>query len=101
MSGQIVDASLIAVPRQRNTAARRKPIKEGHIPDEWKEKPARLRQKDCDARWTVRFTKAKPREDGSSPGEIKAGNRFSWTGGHHSQTGPGAIPEEPGEPLGA
>jgi transposase, IS5 family len=40
---------------------------QGRIPDEWKEKPAKLRHKDRDARWTVKFTKAKPREDGSSP----------------------------------
>src|SRR6202023_2792703 len=26
-----------------------------------------LRQKDRDARWTVKYTKAKPREDGSTP----------------------------------
>jgi len=30
-------------------------------------KPAKLRHKDRDARWTVKFTKAKPREDGSMP----------------------------------
>src|ERR1700752_1344665 len=67
MSGQIVDASLVAAPRQRNTGDEKKAIKEGRIPDEWKEKPAKLRHKDRDARWTVKFTKAKPREDGSSP----------------------------------
>jgi IS5 family transposase len=67
MSGQIVDASLIAAPRQRNTGDEKNAIKEGRIPDEWKEKPAKLRQKDRDARWTVKFTKAKPREDGSTP----------------------------------
>jgi transposase, IS5 family len=67
MSGQIVDASLIAAPRQRNTDGVKKAIKEGRIPDEWKDKPAKLRQKDRDARWTVKFTKAKPREDGSMP----------------------------------
>ena len=67
MSGQIVDASLIAAPRQRNTEDEKKAIKEGRIPDDWKDKPAKLRQKDRDARWTVKFTKAKPREDGSSP----------------------------------
>jgi transposase, IS5 family len=67
MTGQIVDASLIAAPRQRNTADEKKTIKEGRIPDEWTEKPAKLRQKDRDARWTVKFTKAKPREDGSTP----------------------------------
>ena len=67
MSGQIVDASLIAAPRQRNTQDEKKAIKEGRIPDDWKDKPAKLRQKDRDARWTVKFTKAKPREDGSTP----------------------------------
>ncbi|MDQ0304833.1 hypothetical protein J2S75_003883 [Ancylobacter polymorphus] len=30
-------------------------------------KPAKLAQKDRDARWTVKYTKAKPREDGSLP----------------------------------
>ena len=67
MSGQIVDASLIAAPRQHNTHEEKKAIKEGRIPDQWKDKPAKLRHKDRDARWTVKFTKAKPREDGTTP----------------------------------
>ena len=67
MSGQIVDASLIAAPRQRNTQDEKKAIKDGRIPADWKDKPAKLRQKDRDARWTVKYTKAKPREDGSTP----------------------------------
>jgi transposase, IS5 family len=67
MSGQIVDASLIAAPRQRNTNEEKQAIKEGRVPDGWKDKPAKLRQKDRDARWTVKFTKAKPRADGSKP----------------------------------
>ena len=67
MSGQIVDASLVAAPRQRNTDDEKKALKEGRIPADWKDKPAKLRQKDRDARWTVKFTKAKPREDGSMP----------------------------------
>src|SRR5271154_6513279 len=67
MSGQIGDASLIAAPRQRNNDDEKKAIKEGRIPEDWKDKPAKLRQKDRDARWTVKFTKAKPREDGSLP----------------------------------
>ena len=65
--GAIVDASLIAAPRQRNNDEEKKAIKEGRIPEDWKDKPAKLRQKDRDARWTVKFTKAKPREDGSTP----------------------------------
>ncbi len=36
-------------------------------PEEWTRKPAKLRHKDRDARWTVKFTKAKPREDGMMP----------------------------------
>ena len=35
--------------------------------DAWKNKPKKLAQKDRDARWTVKYTKAKPREDGSLP----------------------------------
>ena len=67
MGGQIVDATLVAAPKQRNTEDEKKAIKEGRIPEAWKAKPAKLRQKDRDARWTVKFTKAKPREDGSTP----------------------------------
>ncbi len=67
MSGQIVDASLIAAPRQHNNENEKQVIKGGRIPKDWKDKPAKLRQKDRDARWTVKFTKAKPREDGSMP----------------------------------
>ena len=63
MSGQIVDASLVAAPRQRNTDDEKKAIK-GRIPLNWKAKPAKMRHKDRDARWTVKFTKAKPRQDG-------------------------------------
>jgi transposase, IS5 family len=47
---RIVDASLIAAPRQRNTQDEKKAIKDGRIPDDWKDKPAKLRQKDRDAR---------------------------------------------------
>jgi hypothetical protein len=36
------------------------------VPDDWQAKPAKLRQKDRDARWTVKTTKARSRE-GESP----------------------------------
>ena len=49
--GMIVDASLIEVPRQRNTREENKQVKNGETPEEWKEEPAKLRQKDVDARW--------------------------------------------------
>ena len=64
MSGQIVDATIVAAPKQRNTIEEKKAIREGRVPDDWKDKPAKLAQKVRDARWTVKYTKAKPREDG-------------------------------------
>jgi hypothetical protein len=53
MGGQIVDATIVAAPKQRNTDAEKADIKVGNVPDAWKDKPAKLRQKDRDARWTV------------------------------------------------
>ena len=50
MGGQIVDASIIAAPKQRNTDAEKRDIKEGRIPAGWADKPAKLAQKDRDAR---------------------------------------------------
>ena len=62
MSGQLVDATIVSAPKQRNTNAEKQAIKEGRVPEDWQAKPAKLRQKDRDARWTVKATKAKPRE---------------------------------------
>jgi transposase, IS5 family len=67
MSGQIVDASLVAAPKQRNTDGEKKAIKEGRIPEAW---TAKLRQKDRDARWTLVFGKARLREDGTKHADI-------------------------------
>jgi IS5 family transposase len=67
MSGQLVDATIISAPKQRNTKAEKQALKEGRIPDGWEAKPAKLRQKDRDARWTVKYTKAKPDQDGEVP----------------------------------
>jgi len=64
MGGQIIDASLVAAPKQRNTDDEKAAIKAGTIPAPWKNKPAKLRQKDRDARWTVKFSKARPKDDG-------------------------------------
>ncbi|MGK9086153.1 hypothetical protein KXR64_20450 [Brucella intermedia] len=59
MGRQSVDATVVAAPRQRNTDAEKADIKAGKIPDAWKTKPAKLRQKDRCARWTVKFSKVK------------------------------------------
>jgi IS5 family transposase len=65
MGGQIIDASIVAAPKQRNTDGEKAEIKAGRIPEAWKAKPAKLRQKDRDARWTMKWSKAKPSDDGS------------------------------------
>ena len=55
--GIMVDATFVDAPRQRNSREENKTIKEGGIPEEWKntedEKTVhKVRQKDTDARWT-------------------------------------------------
>ncbi|MDZ7717432.1 MAG: IS5 family transposase [Balneolaceae bacterium] len=50
--GQLMDASFVEVPRQRNTREENKAIKAGQPPCEWEETPNKKRQKDTDARWT-------------------------------------------------
>lgn len=52
-AGQIIDATFVEVPKQRNTREENKQIKNGDIPDDWQkpEAKAKLRQKDVDARW--------------------------------------------------
>ena len=50
--GQIIDATLVPVPKQRNTREENKEIKAGRLPEGWDENPDRLQQKDLDARWT-------------------------------------------------
>lgn len=78
MSGQLVDASLIKAPKQRNTDAEKQAIKDGKIADEiWSDQPAKAvqigervnaigpREPANDARWTVQFGKARARPDGT------------------------------------
>ena len=71
MGGQIVDATLVAAPKQRNTDAEKAAIKAGQTADEiWPDEPAKAAQKDVNARWTVKFSKGKPKEDGTVQGDI-------------------------------
>ena len=63
MSGQIVDSSLVAVPKQRNTRDEKQAAKAGKSAHEiWPDQPAKARQKDVDVRWTIQTGKA--RRDG-------------------------------------
>lgn len=49
--GQIIDASFVEVPRQRNPRAENAQIQAGETPADWAANPAKARQKDVDARW--------------------------------------------------
>src|ERR1700677_629360 len=50
--GQIIDASFVEVPKQRNKKEENGLIKMGMVPPEWKDDQPKLCQKDVDARWT-------------------------------------------------
>ena len=65
MGGQIIDATIVSAPKQRNTDGEKADIRAGRVPEAWKGKPAKLAQKDRDARWTIKFSRAKPSDDGS------------------------------------
>jgi len=58
MGGQMIDASIVPVPKQRNTRDENGAIKAGETPEGWDDKPARSRQKDTDARWTRKHGKS-------------------------------------------
>jgi IS5 family transposase len=51
--GKMVDASIVEVPIQRNTRDENSQLKQGNVPIDWKENPAKLSQKDIDAKWTT------------------------------------------------
>ena len=58
MGGQIIDASIVAVPKQRNSREENARIKAGETPAGWEDEPAKRRQKDVDARWTKKHGKS-------------------------------------------
>ncbi|MBK5914732.1 IS5 family transposase, partial [Rhodocyclus purpureus] len=53
--GQIVDATLVPAPKQRNSREENQLVKDGAMPADWK--PAKRRQKDVDATWTKKHGK--------------------------------------------
>lgn len=54
--GQIVDAAIVAAPKQRNRREDNQKIKAGELPEHWS--PAQRRQKDTEARWAVKYGRA-------------------------------------------
>jgi len=74
MSGQVIDASIIAASRQRNTDAKKADLKEGRIPGAWAVKPKRLALKHRDARWTLKRTKERPAKSDATKASVEIAN---------------------------
>ena len=66
MGGQIIDATVVAAPRQKLSDEEKAAIKGGGTPGHWS--PAKRRQKDTDARWTIK----RGRRKRSEASEMKA-----------------------------
>ena len=56
--GQIVDATIVPVPKQRNSRDENDDVRAGKTPEAWEKNPAKNRQKDKDARWTKKHGKS-------------------------------------------
>src|SRR5712672_3965874 len=56
--GQMVDATIVPVPKQRNSRDENDEVKAGKTPEAWEKNPAKNRQKDKDARWTKKHGKS-------------------------------------------
>jgi IS5 family transposase len=67
MGGQIVDATLVPAPKQRNTDEEKAAVTAGKSARQiWPGKPDKAHQKDVDARWTVKVGgKVRYRPDGT------------------------------------
>jgi len=95
MSGQIVDASLVPAPKQRNTDPQKEAVKAGKSAQEiWPDEPNKAAQKDVDARWTLKIGgKVRYRPDGTplpmialpvfgDKSHISIDRRFGFIRGH-------------------
>jgi hypothetical protein len=74
---------LLPGPTQRNSRDENEAVKAGQIPQEWYNKPAKLRQKDRDARWTKRHSSSFSNRTQRSSAGSKDGHwmqsSFCWT----------------------
>ena len=79
-AGQLIDATFVEVPRQRNSREENAKIKAGETPADWEEPSAKpmLRQKDVDARWT----KKNEAKHYGYKNHINADEAHSWSVDH-------------------
>ena len=64
MGGQIADATIVPAPKQRLKDEEKAQIKEGKSADDIWDNPHKARHKDTDARWSIKYSKAKTAPDG-------------------------------------
>ena len=68
MGGQIVDASIVAAPKQRLTQDEKAAAKAGKSANEiWPDQPNKASHKDVNARWTIKYSRAKAKSGGAVP----------------------------------
>jgi IS5 family transposase len=102
--GKIVDASFVEVPKQRNGREENKIIKDGGIPEDWKDDPAKLAQKDVDARWTkkngVAYYGYKNHVKCDEKSKLVTGFTVTDASVHDSREGAGLLSaEDEGQPF--
>ncbi|MGB0670705.1 MAG: IS5 family transposase [Rhodospirillales bacterium] len=68
LSGQIVDATIVQAPKQRNSDEEKEAIKAGKGPEGWEAEPAKWAQKDRDALWPLKRGRVRRLEDGRPKG---------------------------------
>jgi IS5 family transposase len=56
--GQVIEATIVSAPKQRNSSEENEAIKAGKTPEGWEQKPAKNAQKDKDALWTEKHGKS-------------------------------------------
>ena len=85
MSGQIVDASLVSAPKQRNTDTEKKDVKEGRIPEDWKTIPRSSARRT--ATRAGRWSSARRASAKTAPGTQTSRSRSSATRPTPASTG--------------
>ena len=86
MGGQIVDATIVAAPKQRNTQAEKDAIKDGHIPEGWADKPAKLAQKSLPSGLTRGTGMRAGASNTPRPNRVRMGRRWSTSRSRASAT---------------
>jgi len=71
MGGQIADATIVPAPKQRLKDEEKAAIKEGKKASDIWDNPHKARHKDTNARWSIKYSRAKTAPDGSQkPGHV-------------------------------